>query len=242
MPRASAARPSPRPGTRTAAPGLYRIRPSADARRLPPHRRRAPAQHALRRGAAAAQPAALGPAAGAGAGGAISSTGSSPWPATAMRAQRIGVAIHAYIADRPMRDRVFVDADGELLIVPQAGRLLIRTELGVLAAGPGEIAVVPRGIKFLVELPDGAARGYVCENYGPLAAPARARADRLQRPCQSARLPGAGRRLRGPRRGRSRWCRNSRGICGRRRSTIRPSMSSPGTAATCPTNTTSPIS
>ncbi|HXQ50785.1 MAG TPA: homogentisate 1,2-dioxygenase [Stellaceae bacterium] len=79
---------------------------------------------------------------------------------------RTGVAIHCYAANRPMRDRVFADADGEFLIVPQEGRLLVRTELGALMAGPGEIAVVPRGIKFAVELPDGNARGYACENYG----------------------------------------------------------------------------
>jgi homogentisate 1,2-dioxygenase len=79
---------------------------------------------------------------------------------------RIGIGIHVYIANRPMRERVFADLDGELLVVPQEGRLLIRTELGALQAAPGEIAVVPRGIKFRVELPDGTARGYVCENYG----------------------------------------------------------------------------
>jgi homogentisate 1,2-dioxygenase len=81
---------------------------------------------------------------------------------------RSGVGIHWYCANRPMRDRVFADIDGELLLVPQEGRLLIRTELGALEAGPGEIAVVPRGIKFLVELPDGKARGWVAENYGPI--------------------------------------------------------------------------
>ncbi|HUB97963.1 MAG TPA: homogentisate 1,2-dioxygenase [Stellaceae bacterium] len=81
---------------------------------------------------------------------------------------RTGVGIHVYAANRPMRDRVFVDADGELLIVPQEGQLLIRTELGLVEAAPGEIAVVPRGIKFQVDLPDGAARGYLCENYGAL--------------------------------------------------------------------------
>ena len=79
---------------------------------------------------------------------------------------RVGCAIHLYLANRPMRDKVFADADGELLIAPQQGRLVLRTELGTLALSPGEIAVVPRGIKFLVELPDGTARGYVCENYG----------------------------------------------------------------------------
>src|SRR4029078_8475006 len=65
-------------------------------------------------------------------------------------------------------DRFFYDADGELLIVPQHGRLSIATELGNLDVQPGEIAVIQRGIKFRVALPDGAARGYVCENYGAL--------------------------------------------------------------------------
>ena len=77
-----------------------------------------------------------------------------------------GCAVHLYAANRPMQDRFFYDSDGELLIVPQQGRLSIRTELGRLVVGPTEIAVIPRGIRFAVDLPDGAARGYVCENYG----------------------------------------------------------------------------
>jgi homogentisate 1,2-dioxygenase len=77
-----------------------------------------------------------------------------------------GCAIHLYAANRPMQDRFFYDSDGELLIVPQQGRLAIRTELGRLVVGPTEIAVIPRGIRFAVDLPDGTARGYVCENYG----------------------------------------------------------------------------
>jgi len=80
---------------------------------------------------------------------------------------RCGAAIHVYRATQSM-ERIFSDADGELLIVPQIGRLRIATELGELEAGPGEVAVVPRGIKFRVELPEGRARGYVCENYGTL--------------------------------------------------------------------------
>src|SRR5438094_8855835 len=67
-----------------------------------------------------------------------------------------------------MEGRVFYDADGELLIVPQLGHLLLGTELGVIEASPGEIAVIPRGIKFRVELLDDRARGNVCENYGAL--------------------------------------------------------------------------
>jgi homogentisate 1,2-dioxygenase len=79
-----------------------------------------------------------------------------------------GIAIHIYRANQSMTERAFFDADGELLIVPQLGHLLLRTEFGIVEAGPGEIAVVPRGVKFRAELPDGRARGYVCENYGRL--------------------------------------------------------------------------
>jgi len=79
-----------------------------------------------------------------------------------------GGSIHVYRANRSMVDRVFYDADGELLLVPQQGRIVLFTELGKLDLAPGEIAVVPRGVRFRVELPDGAARGYVCENQGAL--------------------------------------------------------------------------
>jgi homogentisate 1,2-dioxygenase len=79
-----------------------------------------------------------------------------------------GVAIHIYAANRSMTERFFFNADGEMLIVPQLGRLLLRTEMGVLEAVPGEIAVIQRGIKFRVELLDERARGYLCENYGAL--------------------------------------------------------------------------
>ncbi len=79
-----------------------------------------------------------------------------------------GIAVHVYRAARSMERRIFYDADGELLIVPQQGRLSLFTEFGVLDAAPGEMALVPRGVKFRVRLPDGPARGYVCENYGQL--------------------------------------------------------------------------
>ncbi|WP_407352722.1 homogentisate 1,2-dioxygenase [Luteimonas sp. R10] len=77
-----------------------------------------------------------------------------------------GVGIHVYAANASMAGRFFYSADGELLIVPQQGRLHIATELGLLEVEPQEIAVVPRGIRFRVELPDGLSRGYVCENFG----------------------------------------------------------------------------
>jgi len=79
-----------------------------------------------------------------------------------------GVGIHLYAANRSMAGRFFYDADGELMIVPQHGRLHIATELGVLEVEPQEIAVIPRGVRFRVELPDGEASGYVAENFGGL--------------------------------------------------------------------------
>jgi len=83
-----------------------------------------------------------------------------------------GIGIHLYAANRSMTERFFHNADGEMLFIPQQGRLVLHTELGVLDAAPGEIAVIPRGIKFRAELPEGPSRGYVCENYGlPLRLP-----------------------------------------------------------------------
>jgi homogentisate 1,2-dioxygenase len=86
--------------------------------------------------------------------------------------QHSGCAVHWYVANRSMPGRFFYDADAELLIVPQLGRLRIATELGLLEIEPQEIAVIPRGVRFGVELVDAEARGYVCENFGePLQLP-----------------------------------------------------------------------
>jgi len=76
-----------------------------------------------------------------------------------------GVAVHLYRASKSMQRRVFADADGELLIIPQEGALGIVTELGVLDLEPGWVGLIPRGVKFRVEV-DGEARGYVAENHG----------------------------------------------------------------------------
>ena len=78
-----------------------------------------------------------------------------------------GVAIHLYRASRSMTGRVFVDADGELLIIPQSGTLRLFTEFGRMELPPGWVGLVPRGVKFRVEV-DGEARGYVAENHGAL--------------------------------------------------------------------------
>ena len=79
-----------------------------------------------------------------------------------------GVAIHIYSCNQSMKERFFYDADGELLMVPQLGRVVFHTEFGRIEAAPGEIVVIQRGIKFRVELLEGQARGYICENFSGL--------------------------------------------------------------------------
>ena len=86
--------------------------------------------------------------------------------ANADTAAGTGVTVHIYSANADM-ERVFWNADGEMLVVPQQGSLAIATELGLLDVSPGEIAVIPRALRFRVALPDGTARGYICENHGP---------------------------------------------------------------------------
>jgi len=78
-----------------------------------------------------------------------------------------GNAIHVYVANTSMTKQFFYNADGEMLIVLQEGGLRFYTELGIIDAVPGEIVVIPRGIKFRVEM-DGPSRGYILENYGAL--------------------------------------------------------------------------
>ncbi|MCM8557811.1 homogentisate 1,2-dioxygenase [Sphingomicrobium sediminis] len=77
-----------------------------------------------------------------------------------------GVALHCYRADVSMTHRSFMSADGELLFLPQRGALHLFTEMGRLDVPPGHIAIVPRGVRFRVEVPEGGAGGYVAENYG----------------------------------------------------------------------------
>jgi homogentisate 1,2-dioxygenase len=80
-------------------------------------------------------------------------------------AMHVGLAVHIYRANRSMKGRYFWNADGELMFVPQEGSLEIFSELGRLRIEPGEIAVIPRGMKFQVNV-EGPVRGYLCENYG----------------------------------------------------------------------------
>ena len=77
-----------------------------------------------------------------------------------------GMAIHIFACNKNMTSRFFYNADGEMLFVGEKNRVRFFTELGIIEIGSGEICVIPRGLKFRVELPDGEARGYICENYG----------------------------------------------------------------------------
>ncbi len=83
-------------------------------------------------------------------------------------AMQSGGALHHFAANRSMGDRVFVNTDGELVFLPYAGTVVLRTEMGRLEVPVGHMAVVPRGVKFSVDVGagDGEIRGYLCENYG----------------------------------------------------------------------------
>ena len=77
-----------------------------------------------------------------------------------------GSAVHIYACNRSMTDRYFYNSDGDFLFVPEKGRIRLLTELGILELGPGDMALIQRGIKYQVHLPENEARGYICENYG----------------------------------------------------------------------------
>ena len=77
-----------------------------------------------------------------------------------------GMASHIYLVNDSMENEYFYSADGELLVVPQEGRLRFCTELGVIDLEPKEIALLPRGLVYRVEVLEGPCRGFVCENYG----------------------------------------------------------------------------
>jgi homogentisate 1,2-dioxygenase len=85
-----------------------------------------------------------------------------------------GMASHVYLVTQSMQDEYFYSADGEILVVPQEGRLRFCTELGIIDLEPKEIAVIPRGLVYRVEVLEGPCRGFVCENYGvPFTPPVR---------------------------------------------------------------------
>jgi len=81
-----------------------------------------------------------------------------------------GNAANTYIMTASMsaNKRYFRSADADTLILPQEGSLEIRTELGDMTVSPWELALIPRGLAFQVNLPQGAdiAQGYYLENFG----------------------------------------------------------------------------
>ena len=79
---------------------------------------------------------------------------------------QVGMAAHIYVATNGMDNEYFYSADSELLIVPQEGQLRFFTEMGIIDLEPQEIAIIPRGLLFKVDIINGPARGFVCENYG----------------------------------------------------------------------------
>ncbi|SPF77451.1 homogentisate 1,2-dioxygenase [Pseudoprimorskyibacter insulae] len=79
---------------------------------------------------------------------------------------QVGMASHIYLVTESMVDSYFFSADSELLVVPQEGRLRFATELGIIDVEPKEIAIIPRGLVYRVEVLEGPCRGFVCENYG----------------------------------------------------------------------------
>ena len=87
---------------------------------------------------------------------------------------QVGLANHIYLANTSMVDEYFYSADSEFLVIPQEGKLRFVTELGIIDIEPKEIAIIPRGLVYRVEVLEGPARGFVCENYGQkLALPGR---------------------------------------------------------------------
>jgi homogentisate 1,2-dioxygenase len=137
-------------------------------------------------------------------------------------AGQTGCAVHIYTANQSMAGRFFANADGEMLVVPQLGKLRFCTELGVLEVAPGEICVLPRGLKMRVELMEAEARGYICENYGmPFRLPdlGPIGANGLANPRDFLPL----RRLKSWK-GTFRACASFRGNCGRRASITRHLM------------------
>jgi homogentisate 1,2-dioxygenase len=79
---------------------------------------------------------------------------------------QFGMATHIYPVTESMKDAYFFSADSEVLIVPQEGRPRFATELGIIDLEPKAITIIPRGLLYRVEVLDGPARGFICENYG----------------------------------------------------------------------------
>jgi len=78
--------------------------------------------------------------------------------------QNLNTFIYQCTQSMDLNHRFFCNRDGELLFVPYQGELVLRTEMGILNIKPGQIAVIPRGVSFAVDVLDKHAAGYLCEN------------------------------------------------------------------------------
>ncbi len=77
---------------------------------------------------------------------------------------RNGLAVHIYCINASMKDKCLYNSDGDLLIVPQTGKLLLTTEFGQIEVMPKEICVIQQGMRFSVDIFE-QSRGYVLEVY-----------------------------------------------------------------------------
>lgn len=80
--------------------------------------------------------------------------------------QHVGMATSLYTVTSSMDKRVLINADAEMMIVPQSGAMEIFTEMGRIPVSPGQIAVIPRGMMAKYRISGDHASGYICENYG----------------------------------------------------------------------------
>lgn len=94
---------------------------------------------------------------------------------------RKGLQIHIYTFNASMQNKAFYNSDGDFLIVPQLGNLIVLTEFGTLFVEPQEICVIQQGMRFSIgkEKNQGHCRGYILEvfddhfelpNLGPIGA------------------------------------------------------------------------
>ncbi len=79
---------------------------------------------------------------------------------------QVGMASHIYLVTESMDDAIFIPLIQRLLIVPQEGHLRFAPNWACIDVAPKEIAIIPRGLLYRVEVLEGPARGFVCENYG----------------------------------------------------------------------------
>mmetsp|Transcript_19964 Transcript_19964/g.18132 ORF Transcript_19964/g.18132 Transcript_19964/m.18132 type:complete len:449 (+) Transcript_19964:1474-2820(+) len=77
-----------------------------------------------------------------------------------------GLCIYNYVANSSMINTAFYSSDGDFLIVPEQGSMIVITELGRLIVNSSEIVVIPRGIRFSIQIINNESiRGYALEAF-----------------------------------------------------------------------------